>query len=145
MVSAGRMRFRRGARRILAAPAPTVIVPHGTVHRFSNAGDEEARVRVEVRPALRTTLYARSRGWPSEGAFDAGTRRRVGPPRDAGEPGGGMRAASRLGGRSVNIARSRSTSTPTLSVRPVPPLDRGADALATGGRSRGSSRSSSRS
>lgn len=53
IVSAGRMRFRRGARHIVATAGQTVVVPRGTIHRFANAGDEEARVRVEVRPALR--------------------------------------------------------------------------------------------
>jgi hypothetical protein len=37
---------------LLAARA-TVVVPPGAVHRFMNGGSEPARVRVEVRPALR--------------------------------------------------------------------------------------------
>jgi quercetin dioxygenase-like cupin family protein len=48
----GTMKFRRGLRRITAGPGETVVVPAGTVHQFSNAGDETARVRVEVTPAL---------------------------------------------------------------------------------------------
>jgi quercetin dioxygenase-like cupin family protein len=48
----GTMKFRRGFRRIVAGPGETVVVPAGTVHQFSNAGDETARVRVEVTPAL---------------------------------------------------------------------------------------------
>jgi len=49
----GRMRFRRGLRIVAAGPGETVTVPPGTLHRFVNAGDGLARVRVEVQPALR--------------------------------------------------------------------------------------------
>jgi quercetin dioxygenase-like cupin family protein len=52
-VVAGRLRFRKGLRSIVAGPGETVAVPPGTVHRFANAGDGMARVQVEVRPALR--------------------------------------------------------------------------------------------
>lgn len=48
----GTMKFRMGLRRIVAGPGETVVVPAGRVHRFSNGGDETARVRVEVLPAL---------------------------------------------------------------------------------------------
>jgi quercetin dioxygenase-like cupin family protein len=48
----GRMRFRLGRRRVIAGPGDVVQVAPGVVHSFANAGDEEARVRVEVRPAL---------------------------------------------------------------------------------------------
>jgi quercetin dioxygenase-like cupin family protein len=51
-VVAGLMRFRLRLRRRLAGPGDVVEVPPGVVHGFANAGDEEARVRVEVRPAL---------------------------------------------------------------------------------------------
>jgi quercetin dioxygenase-like cupin family protein len=51
-VLAGRMKFRRGLRRVVAEAGDTVVVPAGTVHRFANAGDEVARCRVEVVPAL---------------------------------------------------------------------------------------------
>jgi mannose-6-phosphate isomerase-like protein (cupin superfamily) len=51
-VLAGRMTFRRGWRRVVAEAGETVVVPAGTVHRFENAGDEVARCRVEVVPAL---------------------------------------------------------------------------------------------
>jgi quercetin dioxygenase-like cupin family protein len=51
-VLAGRMKFRRGWRRVVAEAGDTVIVPAGTVHRFANAGDDVARCRVEVVPAL---------------------------------------------------------------------------------------------
>lgn len=52
-IIAGRMRFRRGLRHVTANSGQTVVVPPGTVHRFANAGDEEAHVLVEARPALR--------------------------------------------------------------------------------------------
>ena len=48
----GAMKFRMGLRRIVAGPGDTVVVPAGRVHKFSNAGDEVARCRVEVVPAL---------------------------------------------------------------------------------------------
>jgi mannose-6-phosphate isomerase-like protein (cupin superfamily) len=51
-VLSGRMKFRRGWRRVVAEAGETVVVPAGTVHRFENAGDDVARCRVEVVPAL---------------------------------------------------------------------------------------------
>jgi quercetin dioxygenase-like cupin family protein len=51
-VLAGRMRFRVGFRTRLAGPGDVVEVAPGVMHSFANAGDEEARLHVEVRPAL---------------------------------------------------------------------------------------------
>jgi quercetin dioxygenase-like cupin family protein len=51
-VLSGQMKFRRGWRRVVASAGDTVIVPAGTVHKFANAGDDVARCRVEVVPAL---------------------------------------------------------------------------------------------
>lgn len=51
-VVSGRVRFRLGARRIVAGPGDTVRVPARTVHHFANAGPEEAHVSVETEPAL---------------------------------------------------------------------------------------------
>jgi quercetin dioxygenase-like cupin family protein len=48
----GRMRFRLRREKILAGPGDVVVVPPGVPHDFANAGDEEALIRVEVRPAL---------------------------------------------------------------------------------------------
>src|ERR671917_1779136 len=48
----GRVRFRVGLRTRLAGPGDVVEVTPGVVHAFANAGEDEARVRVEVRPAL---------------------------------------------------------------------------------------------
>jgi quercetin dioxygenase-like cupin family protein len=48
----GRMRFRLGLRTVVAGPGEVVEVSPGVMHGFANAGDGEARVRVEVRPAL---------------------------------------------------------------------------------------------
>jgi quercetin dioxygenase-like cupin family protein len=48
----GTMKFRMGMKRITASAGDTVVVPAGRVHRFSNAGDDVARCRVEVTPAL---------------------------------------------------------------------------------------------
>lgn len=49
----GRVGFRLGERRETAEPGVTLHVPAGVVHDWWNAGDEEAEVRVEVRPAAR--------------------------------------------------------------------------------------------
>ena len=51
-VVAGRMRFRVGLRTLVAEPGDVVEVQPGVIHSFANAGEDEARVRVEVRPAL---------------------------------------------------------------------------------------------
>jgi quercetin dioxygenase-like cupin family protein len=51
-VVAGQMRFRVGWRTVTAGPGDVVEVEPGVMHGFANAGEDEARVRVEVRPAL---------------------------------------------------------------------------------------------
>jgi len=51
-VTEGRMRFKVGLRTVIAGPGDVVEVEPGVSHSFANAGDEQARVRVEVRPAL---------------------------------------------------------------------------------------------
>jgi mannose-6-phosphate isomerase-like protein (cupin superfamily) len=48
----GRMRFRVGLRTRVAGPGDVVEVAPGVMHSFANAGEVEARLRVEVRPAL---------------------------------------------------------------------------------------------
>ena len=48
----GRMTFRVGLHRLHAGPGDVVEVPPGVAHSFANAGEDEARLRVEVRPAL---------------------------------------------------------------------------------------------
>src|SRR4051794_16702706 len=51
-VTAGTMRFRVGLRTVTAEPGDVVEVEPGVMHSFANAGEDEARLRVEVRPAL---------------------------------------------------------------------------------------------
>ncbi len=51
-IVAGSVRFRLGRRRFVAGPGEVVEAPPGVAHGFANAGDGEARMRVEVRPAL---------------------------------------------------------------------------------------------
>ncbi len=51
-VVTGRMRFRVGWRTVIAGPGEVVELEPDVRHSFANAGEEEARVRVEVRPAL---------------------------------------------------------------------------------------------
>lgn len=48
----GHMTFRVGLRKLHAGPGDVVGVPPGVAHSFANAGEDEARLRVEVRPAL---------------------------------------------------------------------------------------------
>ena len=48
----GTMTFRLGMKKITATAGESVVVPAGRVHKFANGGDETARVRVEVVPAL---------------------------------------------------------------------------------------------
>ena len=48
----GTMAFRMGLKKIVAGPGDVVTVPAGKVHAFKNAGDDTARVRVQIRPAL---------------------------------------------------------------------------------------------
>jgi quercetin dioxygenase-like cupin family protein len=48
----GRVSFRVGRRTIQAEPGDVVEVEPGVAHSFANAGDDEAKMRVEVRPAL---------------------------------------------------------------------------------------------
>ena len=51
-VVSGQVRFRLGPRTFVAGPGEVVEAPPGVAHGFGNAGDGEARMRVEVRPAL---------------------------------------------------------------------------------------------
>ena len=51
-VTRGRMRFRLGREHVVAEAGDVVEVPPGVVHDFANAGEDEARVRVDVTPAL---------------------------------------------------------------------------------------------
>ena len=48
----GHMCFRIGMRRRMAVAGDVVEVQPGVMHGFANVGDDEARLRVEVRPAL---------------------------------------------------------------------------------------------
>src|SRR5262245_5517288 len=52
-VRQGRMSFRVGLRTVIAEPGDIVDVEPGVAHSFANAGESEAKLRVEVRPALR--------------------------------------------------------------------------------------------
>ncbi len=51
-VLAGTLEFRRGREKVVAGAGEVVTVPAGTKHSFRNAGEETARFRCEVRPAL---------------------------------------------------------------------------------------------
>jgi quercetin dioxygenase-like cupin family protein len=51
-VISGCVRFRLGWQTFVAGPGEVVEAPPGVAHGFGNAGRGEARMRVEVRPAL---------------------------------------------------------------------------------------------
>jgi mannose-6-phosphate isomerase-like protein (cupin superfamily) len=51
-VVSGQMRFRVGRRTVIAGPGEVVLVEPSVAHSFANAGEDEAQLRVEVRPAL---------------------------------------------------------------------------------------------
>lgn len=53
-VVAGSVRFRAGGQERDAGVGETIVVPPGQPHVWWNPGREEARVLVEVRPAMRT-------------------------------------------------------------------------------------------
>jgi quercetin dioxygenase-like cupin family protein len=48
----GSLGLRIGDEELIATPGDVAVVAPGTVHRFWNAGDQEARFHAEVRPAL---------------------------------------------------------------------------------------------
>src|SRR4028119_2447891 len=52
-VVSGRVGFRIDGRKSIAEPGQRLHVPAGTAHDWWNAGDEEARVSVEIRPGER--------------------------------------------------------------------------------------------
>jgi quercetin dioxygenase-like cupin family protein len=52
-VVSGEVRFRLGLRTFVAGPGEVVEAPPGVAHGFANAGEGEATMRVEVRPALK--------------------------------------------------------------------------------------------
>jgi len=52
-VLAGTARFRIGDAETDGGPGTVAVAPPGTPHQAWNAGPDEARVRIELRPALR--------------------------------------------------------------------------------------------
>jgi len=52
-VLSGTMRFEQGRDTFVARRGETVVIPAGAVHTLENAGDREAVVRVQVRPAMK--------------------------------------------------------------------------------------------
>jgi mannose-6-phosphate isomerase-like protein (cupin superfamily) len=56
-VSAGTVGVEIGAVQTVVGPGEDAVVAAGVVHRWWNAGEEEAIVRVELRPALETETF----------------------------------------------------------------------------------------
>jgi quercetin dioxygenase-like cupin family protein len=79
-VLAGHVRFDVDGRRIEGGPGTRVVAPPGAKHAFRNIGEDEARLRVEVEPALQL------QGFLEEAAALARARRytRRGLPRRPG-------------------------------------------------------------
>jgi mannose-6-phosphate isomerase-like protein (cupin superfamily) len=75
----GRMTFHVRLRKIHAGPGDVLEVPPGVAHSFANGGEADARVRVEVRPALAMAeMFAEV-----VGMAQAGRMNRRGMPRNA--------------------------------------------------------------
>lgn len=51
-VLAGSLTFKLDGQELPAGPGARILVPAGRKHQFWNAGDDEAHVRCEIRPAL---------------------------------------------------------------------------------------------
>ncbi len=79
----GRAAFRIGAEERAAGPGETVIVPPGVPHVAWNPAEEPARVRIEMRPALRWRAFVErlfAAGGAPDPALLAEFRREVAPP-----------------------------------------------------------------
>ena len=94
----GLVGFRKGREKIVAEPGDTVVVPAGTVHRFWNAGDIDARFVCQVTPALQfealiETMFglAADRGWmrPTSRSASAAPTRAIRTPTENGAPRSG--------------------------------------------------------
>lgn len=123
----GTMAFRMGLKRIVAGPGDAVTVPAGKVHAFRNAGEDTAKVRVQVRPALAMDqLFETTSRSPKRAA----RRRRACPSRStwrcscAGtsarsrRPSRRRRSSARCSPRSPGWRRARATASATR--RPPP-------------------------
>lgn len=56
-VLSGTMRFEQGRDTFVARAGETVLIPAGATHTFENAGNREAVVRVQVRPAMQMEQF----------------------------------------------------------------------------------------
>lgn len=71
-VVSGRVGFRVAGREAIATPGEQLIVPPGVAHDWWNAGEEEAHVIVEIRPAERfEAMIANLFGLAQDGKTDA--------------------------------------------------------------------------
>ncbi|HET8570001.1 MAG TPA: cupin domain-containing protein [Candidatus Limnocylindria bacterium] len=71
-VDAGVITFRIGGRDVRVATGQSVTVPPGTPHVWSNPSDQDARVLVELQPALRMEPFFRQWfGLARDGKVDA--------------------------------------------------------------------------
>ena len=105
------MRFRVGLRTRLAGPGDVVEVAPGVMHSFANAGEEEARLRVEVRPALAMEqMFAEVVAMAQAGPHD--------PPRAAAQPAR-ARARSRAATTARPTRRSSSVGLQRLLLAPL--------------------------
>jgi quercetin dioxygenase-like cupin family protein len=59
-VVSGKLSYMKGGQKGILEPGESAEFPRGTVHDFWNAGDEDARAIVEVRPGARMELMIRT-------------------------------------------------------------------------------------
>jgi quercetin dioxygenase-like cupin family protein len=59
-ILAGRVGVQQGRDKRIATPGERLTIPPGVVHDWWNAGDDEARVLVEIQPAARFDAMARN-------------------------------------------------------------------------------------
>jgi mannose-6-phosphate isomerase-like protein (cupin superfamily) len=74
----GSVGFQVGRRQLVAGPGHRLTVPAGTPHRVWNAGDEDAQVLSEIRPALRFEQLVAALQTLSSGRSDLARLARVG-------------------------------------------------------------------
>ena len=74
----GRLGYRLEGREGVAGPGQHLHVPHGTTHEWWNAGEEEARIIVEISPAARfEEMFKNLLGLAQDGKTDAKGRPRL--------------------------------------------------------------------
>ena len=128
-VVAGEVRFRLGLRTFVAQAGDVVEAPPGVAHGFANAGDGEARMRVEVRPALAmeemfAEVIALARGGQADprraAAQPADARRARAPLRPGGARAAAQRRRPALPARAAGVALTSAVRAPCAGCARTP-------------------------